>query len=82
MLEEEQSRLFSIKRDSHNIEEKLLNLKKYQKIVSDNMTLDNEKEENFVKLKQQILSDIQLVEDIKENQDLTNNVHKKFGEEK
>ena len=36
------------------------------------MTLDNEKEENFVKLKQQILSDIQLVEDIKENQDLTN----------
>ena len=72
MLEEEQSRLFSIKRDSHNIEEKLLNLKKYQKIVSDNMTLDNEKEENFVKLKQQILSDIQLVEDIKENQDLTN----------
>ena len=74
MLEEEQNRLFSIKKESHIIEEKLINLKKYQKIVSDNMNLDTKKEENFMKLKSQILKDIQLVEQVKDNQNMSNEI--------
>ena len=68
MLENEQNRLFSIKRESHEIEEKLKNVEKYQKIVNDNLKLNSKKEENFNKLQENIINDINLADKVKEEQ--------------
>ena len=69
MLENEQKRLSIIKKESYEIEEKIKNIHKYQKIISDNMKVNDKKEEDFLKLDQAISSDIKLVQKVKEKQD-------------
>ena len=56
MLENEQKRLSIIKKESYEIEEKIKNIHKYQKIISDNMKVNDKKEEDFLKLDQAISS--------------------------
>ena len=68
MLENEKTRLFNIKKESYEIEEKLQNVHKYQKIVNDNMNLNSKKEEDFNKLKEDIFNDINLVQKVKDEQ--------------
>ena len=68
MLENEKTRLFNIKKESYEIEEKLQNVHKYQKIVNDNMNLNSKKDEDFNKLKEDIFNDINLVQKVKDEQ--------------
>ena len=68
MLENEKARLFNIKKESYEIEEKLQNVHKYQKIVNDNMNLNSKKEGDFNKLKEHIFNDINLVQKVKDEQ--------------
>ena len=72
MLENEKDRLFNIKKESFEVEEKIQNVKKYQKIVNDNTNLNSKKEEDFNKLKEDIFNDINLVQKVKEEQDYKN----------
>ena len=44
------------------------NVEKYQKIVNDNLKLNSKKEENFNKLQENIINDINLADKVKEEQ--------------
>ena len=72
MLENEKDRLFNIKKESFEVEEKIQNVKKYQKILNDNTNLNSKKEEDFNKLKEDIFNNINLVQKVKEEQDYKN----------
>ena len=72
MLEDEQNRLFSIKKESYSIEEKIKNVNKYQKIIKYNMNINEQEEEKFQELNQKIIDDIKIAEKVEENQNMTN----------
>ena len=71
MLENEQNRLFSIKKESYNIEEKIQNIYKYQKIIQYNMNINDKEEEKYSELNKEILNDIDLVQKVESQQNLT-----------
>ena len=72
MFEDEQNRLLSIKKETNIIEQKLYNVGKYQKIVSDNITKNDKKNKNFEELNQKIDGDLKLIDDVNNKQNLTN----------
>ena len=72
MFEEEQKRLTEIKKESQIVEEKILNIKKYQKIVNENLDKDDKKSDNFHILNSKINKDIKLIDTVYENQNSTN----------
>ena len=68
MFEDEQNRLLTIKRETNIIEEKLYNVGKYQKIVNDNLTKSDKKNNNYDELNKKIDKDIQLIDKVIEKQ--------------
>ena len=72
MLEDEQNRLFSIKKESYDVEEKINNINKYQKIIKYNMNINDIEEEKFKELNNKIIHDIELVQKVEEKQNNTN----------
>ena len=71
MLESEQNQLFSIKKQSLDIIEKIENLKRYQKIVDENITKNKQKDLDYNILKNKIFNDIKLVQKINSSQNLS-----------
>ena len=72
MLEDEQTRLFTIKKDSLEILEKINNLNRYQKIVQSNMNINDKEEEKFLELNNKIDNDLNIVQKVEFEQNLTN----------
>ena len=72
MFEDEQNRLLSIKRETNIIEQKLYNVSKYQKIVTDNLKKSEAKNKNYVDLDDKINNDINLIDQVNNKQDITN----------
>ena len=72
MFEDEQNRLLSIKRETNIIEQKLYNVGKYQKIVSDNITKNEKKNKNYEELNEKIDSDLKLIDNANNKQNMTN----------
>ena len=70
MLESERNQFFNIKNQSLAVVEKINNLKRYQKIVDENITKNKQKDLNFNVLKNKILNDIKLVQKINSSQNL------------
>ena len=62
LLESERNQFFNIKNQSLAVVEKINNLKRYQKIVDENITKNKQKDLNFNVLKNKILNDIKLVQ--------------------
>ena len=72
MLEDEQNRLFSIKKQSHEIREKIKTLDRYQKIVQSNMNINDKEDQKFQELNNKIDNDIKLVQKVEAEQNSTN----------
>ena len=72
MLEDEQTRLFTIKKESLEILEKINNLNRYQKIVQSNMNINDKEEEKFLELNNKIDNDLNIVQKVEFEQNLTN----------
>ena len=72
MLENEQNRLFSIKKESHEIREKIKTLNRYQKIVQSNLNINDKEEQKFQELNNKIDNDIKLVQKVEAEQNSTN----------
>ena len=70
LLESERNQFFNIKNQSLAVVEKINNLKRYQKIVDENITKNKQKDLNFNVLKNKILNDIKLVQKINSSQNL------------
>ena len=68
MFEDEQNRLLSIKSETNEIEEKLFNIRKYQKIVNDNLSKCKKKDYNYEELSKKIDNDIKLIDQVNEKQ--------------
>ena len=82
MIEAEQNQLFITKNESLALIDKLANIKKYQKIVNDNIEQNEKKEFGYNILKKKIFNDIKLVQKINSSQDsniekLTNEIKHK-----
>ena len=72
MLENEQNKLLLIKKESNDIEEKIANINKYQKILKYNTNINEKEEEKFQELNQEILNDIKLAQKMGKKQYLMN----------
>ena len=72
MLEAEETQLFNTKTESLAVIEKISNIKRYQKIVNDNISQFDKKEKGYNILKRKIFNDIKLVQKINSNQEATN----------
>ena len=85
MLESEQNKLSQTKRETLQIIEKIENIKRYQKIVNENVTSNEQKEIGYKFLKNKIVKDIKLVQKINasqnnNNEKLTNDIKQKEEE--
>ena len=72
MFDDEQNRLLSIKRETNIIEQKIYNVQKYQKIVSDNLIKNDKKNGKYDELNNKISNDIKLINEVNNKQNKDN----------
>ena len=72
MLESEQNQLDATKGQMLQVTAKLENIKRYQKIVNDNIAWNEKKEIEYNKLKNKLTNDLKLVQEINSNQNSNN----------
>ena len=72
MLEAEQTQLFNTKTESLVVIEKIASIKRYQKIVNDNIAQNDKKEKGYNILRRKIFNDIKLIQKINSNQESIN----------